>query len=336
MLEQAVYAGRNHAFSLAAALTLLASAPAQAADVTHVRLGSAIDALIAGPDGGAWVRVARAHDVALGRAFPDGRFLSVRSEALPNLGSALGPDREAWFPSGVHSFARMDAAGRVTTVAFDGPALDFELAAGPDATLWALTTDDSIAHVTPQGAATFTPTQFPACGERPMPTTMAHASDGAVWVADPVCDRLVRISPAGAWSSIALPRVSPDALAADASGGMWFAGHESVGHVDASGHVRRVPLAGGASGVTVTPDGSAWFALGSCRLGRITAGGPLTSVPVSIPATQVASDPSGGLWPASRARLRHVAAGAPASGCDDRPPAIRVSTRKRVPLSVLR
>src|SRR3954451_20848468 len=124
MFEQAVYAGRNHAFSLAAALTLLTRAPAQAADVTHVRLGSSIDALIAGQDGGAWVRVTRAHDVALGRAFPDGRFLTVRSDALRGLGSALGPDGQAWFPSGVHSFARMDTAGRVTKVAFDGPALD--------------------------------------------------------------------------------------------------------------------------------------------------------------------------------------------------------------------
>src|SRR4051794_4094304 len=143
MLEQAVYAGRNHAFSLAAALALLASAPAHAADVTHVRLGSSIDALVAGADGGAWVRVVRAHGVALGRAFPDGRFLSVRADALAHLGSALCPDGQAWFPSGVHSFARMDAAGRVTTVAVDGPALDFELATGPDATLWATTTDDS-------------------------------------------------------------------------------------------------------------------------------------------------------------------------------------------------
>src|SRR3954451_5271381 len=122
MLEQAVYAGRNHIFSLAVALTLFASAPARAADVTHVRLGSRIDALVAGPDGGAWVRVARPHDVALGRAFPDGRFVSARSDALKDLGSALGPDGQAWFSAGVRTFARMDTAGRVTPLTLDGPA----------------------------------------------------------------------------------------------------------------------------------------------------------------------------------------------------------------------
>src|SRR3954452_18758672 len=101
MLEQAVYAGRNHAFSLAAALTVLASVPAQAADVTHVRLGSAIDALIAGPDGGAWVRITRPHRVVLGRAFPDGRFVTASSEAFADSGNALGPDGQAWFKAGL-------------------------------------------------------------------------------------------------------------------------------------------------------------------------------------------------------------------------------------------
>src|SRR5689334_13873802 len=170
MFEQAVYAGRNHAFSLAVALTLLASAPAQAADVTHVALGSSIDALVAGPDGGAWVRIVRPHRVALGRAFADGRFVTARSDALPGLGSALGPDGAAWFPSGITTYARMDGAGSVSAVAVEGPALDFILAIGPDATLWApATSDGKIAHITPQGTATFTPTHYPKCGQRADP-----------------------------------------------------------------------------------------------------------------------------------------------------------------------
>src|SRR3954467_5382970 len=115
MFEQAVYAGRNHTFSLAAALTLLLSAPAHAADVVHVNLGSTIETLVAGPDGGAWVRIERRDDAALGRASADGRFVSVAVDSLTQ-GGALGPDGQAWFTSGLRSLVRMDAAGRVTEV----------------------------------------------------------------------------------------------------------------------------------------------------------------------------------------------------------------------------
>src|SRR4051794_7694045 len=57
MLEQAVYAGRNHTSSLAVALTLLASAPAQAADVVRLPLGEQIRELVVAPTGGAWIGI---------------------------------------------------------------------------------------------------------------------------------------------------------------------------------------------------------------------------------------------------------------------------------------
>src|SRR6478736_4397264 len=57
VLKQAVYAGRNHTFSLAVALALVLSTPAHAADVVRVDLGESIDELVAGPDGGAWVGI---------------------------------------------------------------------------------------------------------------------------------------------------------------------------------------------------------------------------------------------------------------------------------------
>ena len=72
MLEQAVYAGRNHTVSLAVALaTSLMLAPPRAATTSRAsRLGSEIQSLIAGPDGGAWVRISADPRVALGRAPP--------------------------------------------------------------------------------------------------------------------------------------------------------------------------------------------------------------------------------------------------------------------------
>ncbi len=75
MLEQAVYAGRNHTTILAVALIALALLPASASagDVAHVSLGSEIESLVAGPDGGAWVGIERPNGHAIGRASPAGR-----------------------------------------------------------------------------------------------------------------------------------------------------------------------------------------------------------------------------------------------------------------------
>src|SRR4051812_25546505 len=154
MFEQAVYAGRNHTFSLAVALALLLSAPARAADVARVNLGSKIDALVAGPEGGAWVRVKRRDDTALARASADGRFVSAAVDGLVD-GGALGPDGQAWFRSGLRGLVRMDAAGRLTDVGplpESGDSLEDVFATGADGTLWAATSEiRSLAHVTPQG-----------------------------------------------------------------------------------------------------------------------------------------------------------------------------------------
>src|SRR5687768_7011262 len=119
MLEQAVYAGRNHTVSLAVALIAIAllAPPAAATDVTRVRLGSSLEDLIAGPDGGAWVRIQRGTRAALGRASPDGRFVTAAvDDSVDDAGGALGPDGQAWFTSGLRQLVRMDAAGQVSIV----------------------------------------------------------------------------------------------------------------------------------------------------------------------------------------------------------------------------
>jgi len=55
-----------------AALAL--AAPAQAGVVAEMKVGSSLDDLIVGPDGGAWVFLDRRGASAVGRAEPDGRF----------------------------------------------------------------------------------------------------------------------------------------------------------------------------------------------------------------------------------------------------------------------
>ena len=144
MLEQAVYAGRNHTLSLAAAFTLAACTQAQAADVARVPLGSEIAALVAGADGGAWVGVnpRGLRPPQIGRADPDGRFRIVPGAGIAVFGATLGPDGRAWFDTG-ENLLRVDAAGTVapTPAPLDA---DQALAAGPDGTLW-MTARDRLA-----------------------------------------------------------------------------------------------------------------------------------------------------------------------------------------------
>src|SRR4051812_17580729 len=99
MLKQAVYAGRNHTFSLAAALALAVAvaAPAEADDVGRLSLGSSIDALVAAPDGGVWSRIKRRDGYAIERSDSEGTFITTAVED-PLVGPvAVGPDGQAWF-----------------------------------------------------------------------------------------------------------------------------------------------------------------------------------------------------------------------------------------------
>ena len=330
MLEQAVYAGRNHKAILAVALATSAMfAPAaRADDVAQVRLGSEIQSLVAGPDGGAWIAIKRRNDYAIGRAGPSGGLRTTAVEEGLNGTAALGPDGQAWFGEFLRGLVRVDANGTVTQLGpFDS--LREAIGTGPDGTLWSVTGDDPrITHVRPDGVETTTPLRLPSCRIEPSFTDVQRASDGAMWIADIGCGVVLRIAPDGSRRAIDLGiEESPDALAADPNGGMWFTERSAliVGHIAADGTVTRARLAesrGSATDVATAPDGSAWFAFGRCFLGRLAPGGAVTFMPAPIPAHKLAFDPAGGLWLASAARLVH---NAPAGTCDERPPSVRVS-----------
>ena len=337
---------RARALGLAVALLAVSAPTARAGDVAQVRLGSTLVDLVVGTDGGAWVQIMRERGSdAIGRAFPDGRFVTAGVEDYPES-AALGPDGQAWFKTDAREFVRSDAAGALSALRLPGtrPFLGQALATGPDGALWVLTPrGDRLAHVTPAGAVTYTPAAIPACERTefgtagsPIFMSMQRASDGAMWIVDNGCSRFVRVAAAGTTQfPVMLP--DPGEAAPDAAGGMWFAGEEP-GHVDAAGRVRRFRLPGGsASGVAVAPDGSAWFATAFCRLARITPDGEVTSAPTPIPAQRIGFDPAGGMWLASSTRLVHVAPGEGFGACDETAPSVRVNGgRDRISLRELR
>ena len=331
--------------TIAAACTALAlfAAPAHASDVARVKLGSTIEHLITGTDGGAWVEIDRPTGDAIGRALPGGGFRTAGLEDGP-IASALGPDGQAWFRTDEREYVRSDGAGNLTTVGPlpDGPRLGRPIATGPDGTLWNLTpTGDRFAHVTPLGTVSYNASRVPACAppDEPILIRMERAADGAMWIIDWGCERLLRVTATEAQVIEGFDE-DPDAIAADATGGMWFSTDSpsaGVGHVDAAGTVTRFKLDDyAASDVAVAPDGSAWFALEACRLARVTMAGDVTMAPAPIPARELGFDPAGGLWLASNARLVHVAPGESFGPCDNRAATVRVSPSRAVSVKALR
>jgi hypothetical protein len=71
-------------------------------------------------------------------------------------------------------YVRSDGTGNVTHLELpDGPRLNRLIATGPDGTLWNLTsTGGRFAHVTPQGAVTYSATGVPTCANSDSPIFM--------------------------------------------------------------------------------------------------------------------------------------------------------------------
>ena len=147
----------------------------------------------------------------------------------------------------------------------------------------------------PDGHATKTLGGLPkACRDGADFTHMARASDGAMWLADQGCVRLLRVTATGT-TTVPLQE-GPDDLAADASGGVWVSGglgSDQVRHVDAAGNVTSVTLPDDvfyARDIAVAPDGSAWLAFATCRLVRVTPAGEASTAPAPIPAAELGFD----------------------------------------------
>src|SRR6478735_1687641 len=91
MLEQAVYARRNHTAILAGVFSLLLCGSAQAADVLRLGLRSTLRQVVTGPDGGAWAGVYSYEHSRIIRVMPEGALRPTPVEFLGGDGG-LGPD----------------------------------------------------------------------------------------------------------------------------------------------------------------------------------------------------------------------------------------------------
>ncbi|RKQ87520.1 hypothetical protein C8N24_5543 [Solirubrobacter pauli] len=316
------------AFCTIIALLALA-APAHAADL-RVGLKSSVRQLIVGPDGGAWAHVSATRSSRVVRITPQGAQRSTRTSAY--VGGGLGPDGRAWLLDGP-DLLRIDGNGLATrtpvAAGYD------ELVTAPDGTAWVFDGENG-ARLAADGTAQPLDLAIPGC-PKAYPHGLTRAADGAIWFYASHCG-FVRVPPGGTPTVVANPDEAGTILAPDAHGGIWFSVHigPGGGHVDTSGRVTLLKRPGhlGTRDVAVAPDGSAYYATGQCFLTRAAADGRVSRHPIAVPATLVDFDAAGGLWLATPSRVRHTTLDAPAAGCDDTPPTVRIVPDPAKPVSL--
>lgn len=331
MLEKAVYARRNHTAILAAAILLVCSTSASAADTLRVGLREEVHGLLVGADGGAFAQVTRpTGKTHVARVLPDGR--AVVSPGYTFLeGGTLAADGSAWFGgTRLWRAVRVDPAGTAHAITLAQPGLSAPLAGGPDGTLWGASRDASrLERVDPDGRVTHAESGHQPCEPRGLESPpLVRAADGAIWLADEcgvvTRDGVVVESPG-----------ETAALAADPTGGVWMlksSGYPyTVVHATADGRFAETALPrGSALDIAAAPDGSVWVAFGRCTLTRVSPEGQVTAVRAPITAKELAFDGAGQLWLANRARITRGLDGT----CNGTAP--RVRAPRRLSMAVLR
>src|SRR4051812_7235025 len=182
MLEQAVYAGRNHTLSLAVALTLL-TAPSARAEAVRVGARESTGALVAAPGGGVWFTsaVELTERSAMLRVRADGRVTRTPFDGMLGAGAA-GADGAAYFLSFPSPLVRVDDSGTLSPVRLSPaqPGVAAEaIAAGPDGRVWVTTRDlHRLAQIAPDGSTTYVASGRRDCSRYDVNHfSMARASD---------------------------------------------------------------------------------------------------------------------------------------------------------------
>ena len=290
MLEQAVYARRNHTAILAGVSFAAAEHAAQAADVA--RAGPrrhASGRLLAGPDGGAWVTI-RQRDGRTRRRAARARTAASCSPAVSATSSAARRSARtdsAWFvrrrPARRCASTRAGTASTVASRSRPRPGSSMcsrrartarcgrRPTTGPSSRSWRPTAPSP----TPPSARRTASEYWPEPSRPPAPPTArcGSATAAVASLRDGVARELVA------------RRARPRRPTPPAASGSCVLTDRALQHGRAR-HARRArrptsrsrAALGVARDVAVAPDGSAWFAVGNCTLARVTADGTVTTV----------------------------------------------------------
>ena len=185
-------------------------------------------------------------------------------------------------------------------------------------------------------------TEFPHTG--PHQQYLTRDPSGNLWSTDVFSDTVVKRTPDGTETVIALPAKShPTCIRSSSTGELWFTeyGTNQIGRITPAGNVNQVthytvPTANAQPSCIVQgPDGAFWFTeAGHAAIGRITTAGTFTEYPAPTTAAEIAGitvGPDGKLWftayPANkigrirpRARSRSFRSRSPTPGQRTSPP----------------
>jgi virginiamycin B lyase len=136
-------------------------------------------------------------------------------------------------------------------------------------------------------------------------TGAATAPDGSAWFA--TVGELQRVDRNGARRTVAVPGLTPDSVAFDAKGTLWFTdtNHSLIGSVTPDGRVRTHTRGltrwnSGPQWIVRGPDGAMWFTEVRDRIGRIAPDGRIAEFARGIPYRSslggIVTGPDGALW----------------------------------------
>lgn len=281
--------------------------------------GSALSAIVAGPDGALWF-VTGASDI--GRITTQGAmsFITSPSIASATAITAAG-DGALWFTNaqggaGIASVGRVTTAGVVTTYGPLGVSMGRQITVGPDGALWfvnipdqpagtALPPSPEICRITTTGDLT----HFAVPDTSVTRLDIGAGPDGALWYT--AAGGLGRLTSTGDASVTELGNGidEPGHLISGPDGAFWYTniGSGSIGRITADGqssafldsaHDRQV-------GFMITgPDGNIWYDDITGSLYRLTPTGDLTTFPV--PSGYLAAGPDGKVWFNSNGNIERI------------------------------
>jgi virginiamycin B lyase len=179
----------------------------------------------------------------------------------------------------------------------------FGIVAGPDGNMWfsECGSPNDIGYVMPAGPTLHTiPSSGTTYGES---WAITEGPDGNVWYADCAHGQLLKVTPSGVITPVALPAgESAEGIVAGPDGNIWYANcggtPKTIGAINPSTgsvvHDYTVPVRPYL--ITVGADGALWFTGGGNVL-RITTAGSVTTYPTTYSsAAAITSGPDGNIW----------------------------------------
>ena len=262
--------------------------------------------ITAGPDGNLWVADfgAPGNEGRIARISPTGVLLPDTLGARYPTAITTGADGSILYTNAATanvaspSIVRVTPANVITSFPISGnQAVD--LVGTADGSIWFSPADypktNQLGHITAAGVVSFVPVP-------PRTRFVAAGPDGNIWFTSPLDHVVGRVTPAGAVTTFADPRVSgPTRLTVGPDGNLWYTNQRgnTIGRIAPAGATTTFSGPGVIAPFDITPgpDGNLWFT-NLASIGRITPTGVVTKFagPNIGAPVEITAGPDGNPW----------------------------------------